>query len=528
MIASVRPRFHLFPMLASPAGLRAAAAVLLLLSLTGCATGSDDKSAQAAPPIGVRERMPVGKPQDASPPLSLQKRMPFRAGRTDGLPAELANARFSFRAENMPLPDALALFAQAYRLNVVPDPDVLGNITVSFENLPLKKAMEVLLSAHRYYWLWEDGVIWVRRLVTKIFTVDYLRLSRTASGTFSGSAGGGTTGGTTTTGTTGATGTTGGAGGGGGSVNLSQQNPVNFWTELDTQLKSLISAQGKLVINTLAGTIQVTDLYQNVNQIESFLASLTQGIHRQVDIEGTIYEVELQKDSSAGIDWSLLKAFTDTTITAATMIANPVGGFALKAATLGITHRSQSATAVLNFLKQHGNVKIVSEPRIRALNNQSAMLKVGTDRTFFTQASTLTTTPIAGTTATTGTTSFTETPVVVTDGLVLWITPQISADGWIMLDISPILTRLVGSTESKQGSTAPILEIKQASALIRGRDGETLVLGGLIQETGSDSERKIPYLGDLPTAGVAFRGSYQASLRKEIVIFLTLRIVDTP
>lgn len=133
--------------------------------------------------------------------------------------------------------------------------------------------MEVLLSAHRYYWLWEDGVIWVRRLVTKIFTVDYLRLSRTASGTFSGSAGGGTTGGTTTTGTTGATGTTGGAGGGGGSVNLSQQNPVNFWTELDTQLKSLISAQGKLVINTLAGTIQVTDLYQNVNQIESFLAS---------------------------------------------------------------------------------------------------------------------------------------------------------------------------------------------------------------------------------------------------------------
>ena len=102
------------------------------------------------------------------------------------------------------------------------------------------------------------------------------------------------------------------------------------------------------------------------------------------------------RDSSAGIDWSLLKAFTDTTITAATMIANPVGGFALKAATLGITHRSQSATAVLNFLKQHGNVKIVSEPRIRALNNQSAMLKVGTDRTFFTQASTLTDAPSPG------------------------------------------------------------------------------------------------------------------------------------
>ncbi|MDQ7003320.1 MAG: hypothetical protein Q9N02_11665 [Ghiorsea sp.] len=104
-----------------------------------------------------------------------------------------------------------------------------------------------------------------------------------------------------------------------------------------------------------------------------------------------------------------------------------------------------------------------------------------------------------------------------------------SADGWIMLDASPIITRLVGTATSPLGSTAPILDIKQASTLVCVRDGETVVIGGLIQDETSESERKVPLLGDIPVIGSLFTSSYKHKKRTELVIFLTPQIKqDTP
>jgi type II secretory pathway component GspD/PulD (secretin) len=114
----------------------------------------------------------------------------------------------------------------------------------------------------------------------------------------------------------------------------------------------------------------------------------------------------------------------------------------------------------------------------------------------------------------------------VTVGTILTITPQISADNWISLDISPVLTSLVAVEKSPSGTaTAPVLDTKQASTLIRVRDGTTIILGGLIQNQRGRNQRKVPLLGDIPILGRVFTGKFDLKVKKELVIFITPKVV---
>jgi len=111
---------------------------------------------------------------------------------------------------------------------------------------------------------------------------------------------------------------------------------------------------------------------------------------------------------------------------------------------------------------------------------------------------------------------------------VLSVTPQISDDGWIMLDVTPILSRLREIRESPLGTaTAPVLDVKQSSGLVRLRDGEMVIIGGLIQENSSETERKVPILGDIPFLGRLFSGTYTAKTKSELVIFISPKIVKS-
>ena len=114
----------------------------------------------------------------------------------------------------------------------------------------------------------------------------------------------------------------------------------------------------------------------------------------------------------------------------------------------------------------------------------------------------------------------------ITVGTILSITPQIAEDEWVTLDISPVLTSLVDVELSpSETTTAPVLDIKQASTIVRVRNGSTIVMGGLIQDAKSRTVRKIPIAGDIPLIGKLFQGRYEASRKKELVIFVTPRIV---
>jgi len=420
-----------------------------------------------------------------------------------GLPLHLADKKYSFKVEDSSIRIALREFATKYNLNMFVDQDIDGDITVDFKKLSLKKAMTLILGSHNYFWSWNDDLIRVSRLQTKVFVVDYLRLNRTGQSASTSAI-----------------------------ANLSPQTAENernkssiqqndnlaFWDELETQLSSLISDQGRFVINRISGTIQITDIPARVIEVDKFLGSLQQALHRQVEIDARIIEVSLSDDQALGIDWNAISIQGITGALSNTVTENQ--GLGLKSSTLALSYNHDNFTALISALEEQGSVKVVSQPRLRVLNNQPSLIKVGTDRTFFTQTVNRSTTITGG-----NDTLITEQPVTITEGLVLSLTPQISKDRWVMLDISPIITRVVDITTSPQGSTAPVLDVKQASTLIRAKDGEMIILGGLIQEEERKTDRQVPFFSAIPFVGKMFEGTNSTRVKKELIIFLVPRLV---
>ncbi len=443
---------------------------------------------------------------------------------------------YSFSARDLDIRDALALFARSNELNIVPDPDVTGTVSVEFRNLPIELSLEALLSSFGYYAEASGGLIRVRNTRTEFFTVDYLRLVRSGNGSSSANISSSSS---SSSGEFGGGGNGGGAGAnvGGGSgqddstsVSISKTDSLDFWAEVETQLKELLSEKGKIAINRVSGTIMVTDQKSSVDRIATYLKHIKKTLHRQVDLEAQIYELVLNDEFHFGIDWQnvMIKA-GDWAMSSGGLPAgipssdlivnNPIGGNTPGQPALSLAITKDETKIVIDALKQMGNLEVVSQPRIRTLNNQAAMIKVGTDKPFFRRTSNVIT-------ANGGTQTQSNVEVTsITIGTILALTPQISDDGWITMDISPVITRLVNVAEGPDGSTAPEVDIKQASSLVRVPQGATVVIGGLIQNERYKTTRKVPILGDIPGIGYAFRGVYDDTRKSELVIFITPTIV---
>jgi MSHA type pilus biogenesis protein MshL len=392
-------------------------------------------------------------------------------------------ALYSFKARDLPLRDALGLLARAHGLNIVADPDITGMVTVDFQDVPLSKAFDILLSSMGYSWEEERGIIRVRASITRTFEVDYIRSGR------SGSAGGAA-----------AAGADAGA----------------FWGDFETQIRSLLTPKGRLTVNRLTGSVMLTDLPSKVAEATRFIELMRDGMYRQIDIEVRIVEVTLRDQFAMGLDWSRFSINPLRGVLAVNTLINAPQATTRLPSTVSASFSGDRYGALIEALREQGDVRMVSQPRIRILNNQTAAVKVGTDETFFSRS---TNRIIQGGGNVLDTVN--EQARTVNLGVTLTVTPQISADGWAMLNIAPTVTRLVGTVTSPSGqSSAPVLDVSEATTMVRVRSGELVMLGGLIQEETSDTNRRIPGLGDLPIVGNAFKSTYQAGKRKELVIFL--------
>ena len=514
--------------------------VLAALLAAGCATTETE-------PLEVPSGALDYKPAPPRPaPLDVQSRMTQFA-----TPASVADIKmYSFRATGQSVRLALSQLATAYKLNIVVDQDVDGQVTVDLKELPLEKVLEAVLEPLGLSWTWQDGLLRVSRQETRTFTIDYLRLVRTGNGNSTSSVS-----------------LSGGGGGGGGSTgssssSVAQNDTINFWNELEEQLEAILErsdddytglerpmettvqtdrdtnitttltqplreSAGRLVIDRLSGTVQVTTSRARMKNVEAFLSSIKSGINRQVYIEAKVVEVQLNDERSLGIDWNELD-FGSLTLGTDLIISSPAGGFGALPPTIDGTYiRSfdgalDSIDAAIEALEEQGDVNVVSQPKVRTLNNQQAIVRVGTERTFFTTTTTIT--PVAGGTPIQ---TVTNTPSTINEGLVLTVTPQISETGEITMDVSPVLTNITGTDTSPDGlSNAPILDIKQTSTLVRMYDGETIVVGGLIQQAVSATKRSVPLLGDIPGLGMLFSSTYDRDVSRELVIFLTPHIIQ--
>jgi MSHA type pilus biogenesis protein MshL len=529
-------------------------ALLAGLTLTLPATAADPPPT-AAPPTAAPPTAapPTAAPPTAAPPTAA----PAAVTNSSAVPVIERHAKgkilYSFRATDLDLKAALALFARANGLNIVPDPDVTGQITLDVRDLPLEQIMIALLDAHDFAWTEEKGLIRVRAYETRLFTIDYLRLTRKgtgqssamlASNSGSGSGAGGTGGG-------GMGGAGGGGGGGGGmggggmggggmggaggagggnasAVNLSQDNSVEFWKELKEELTKILTQKGKdsLAINMTAGIIQVTDRPAALRRLGEYIDSLQGNVQRQVDIEAKLYDVTLNDQFQFGINWARVAsdAGNAALFSGSPMIAgsSAAGGYSLKESAFTFLFTNKNTRVLLEALQVQGEVRVISKPRVRTLNNQTALIKVGTEQPFFSHS----TTYLPGVSGTGTTTLDQDVVTTITVGTILAITPQVSSNNWITLDVSPVLTSLTGTAETRSGTTAPILDIKQASTLVRVQDGNTVVMGGLIQDEHAKVVRKIPLLADIPVFGKLFQGKVDIKAKKELVMFITPTIIQ--
>jgi MSHA type pilus biogenesis protein MshL len=498
---------------------------------------------------------------------------------------------YAFQANEADLRAALAAFARANNLNIIPDYDVTGTVTLDVRDLPLNQMMRALLEASDCTWEESGGLIRVHSTETRIFPVDYLRLSRKGfgtssatlgSGNFGGGAGGGGMSGGGMGGGIGGGGGGGSGGGGGGSgggnqtvgssfgsgsssVNLIADNLVDFWKEITEEIGAMLTPAGKtaMSINKTAGIIQITDRPSALKRVERYLSTVDKSVHRQVDINAQLYTVTLNDQFQFGIDWvHLAEAYGGTMGFGGATLPLANGGAQLNDSALGginrfaaigtsasttpggnlttLVYQNFNTAAAINALKQQGKVEVISAPRLRTMNNQTALIKVGEEVPFFNTS--ITTLP--GTTVATATVLQQTVVNSITVGTILSITPQISADDYISLDISPVLTSLKaiitvtsggigtnapsagsGNSGTGTGATAPDLDTKQASTLVRVKDGSTIVLGGLIQTQQARQDTKIPLLGDIPWLGKLFTGTFRFKERQELIIFVTPRII---
>jgi MSHA type pilus biogenesis protein MshL len=437
---------------------------------------------------------------------------------------------------------SLAQFAELNKLNIIFDQDVAGTVNVEFRNLTLEQALNAILDPIGLGWVEGDGVIRIVRQITRTYHVDYLKAARSGSASMSSSSTG-----------SGAT----------GSNSISKSDMVDFWADLQKELTSLLAksnaeegqrsqtplpagqmaisatpvqqVEGRITMDKISGTVVVTTSPRLIKAVDSFMTSVLQGINRQVYIEVRILDVTLTDDNSFGIDWSRVQIGQSMILstvgaagggniisaTAAGTQALPGTGFLGYNKTMGDTSAVQSIAAAIRALQQQGTVRMLSQPRIRTLNNQPAVMKVGTDRTFYSKNMVITSNAGGNLTSTT------YTPTQVTEGIVLSVTPQISDDKMISLDVMPVINNIIGVDTSADGSAnAPQVDTKQASTMVRLRDGQTAVIGGLIQESASDTTRAVPGLGNIPVLGWMFKGVYNQKVRRELVIFITPHLIE--
>jgi MSHA type pilus biogenesis protein MshL len=312
----------------------------------------------------------------------------------------------------------------------------------------------------------------------------------------------------------------------GSAVNLTQENPVDFWKELEEELGRILTEKGRagLAINKTAGLIQVTDRPSALRNVDRYLATLGTTVQRQVEIEAKLYDVTLSDQFQLGLDWQqIIKSHGgELQLAGSPTVTSPAGGVQLRENAFSMIFSNQNTSVILTALQEQGDVSVISQPRLRTLNNQTALIKVGTDTPFFSQNIFFlpSTSPTAAATLVQQ-----DEYQLITIGTILAITPQIAASGSITLDISPVITSLVDTKIGPNRTTAPVIDIKQASTLVRVNDGETVILGGLIQTATAKTLRKIPVVGDIPVLGKLFQGKFDAKQKRELVIFLTPKII---
>ncbi len=284
--------------------------------------------------------------------------------------------------------------------------------------------------------------------------------------------------------------------------------------------------------NPVAGTISVLGTAKQQELVQQYLDRVMQSAQRQVLIEATIVEVSLKDQYRAGIDWS--KALQGTTGWAINTLGGGTNALAGKLTPfIQATYTNSGSNgfaAAIDLLESFGKTKVLSSPKLMALNNQTALLKVVDNLVYFSVKADTTTTANVGTT-----TTFTTTPQTVPVGIVMTMTPQINQNGMVSLTVRPTISRNVGFVRDPNPSIptnipnqVPVIQVREMESLLQVQSGQTVVLGGLIQDDTNNARDGLPGLSRPEGLGAVFGQHERMNSQTELVIFLRPIVVSSP
>jgi MSHA biogenesis protein MshL len=423
-------------------------------------------------------------------------------------------------AEPVPIRDLLLTLVRDTPLSIVPDPALDQTFIGELKNVTLREALDLMLEPLGLDYTVRGNVIRVfpREPETRLYNIDYVITRRNGSrsmGASTGAGGGGVGiggGGAAGTGIGlggGAGGVSGGGGGGGSNAQVSGSDAPDLFADLTEGVRALLSPDGRLNLDRTAAVLQVTDRASRLDRVEQYLETVMLRATRQVQIEAKVVEVELREEFSAGINWSYIFGSLGNSIVNVSQALAPAtsGAFTL-------TVNAGNFEALLNAFASQGTVNVLSSPRVMAMNNEPAIMRIGTQDVFF-----VTTTQVNPDTG--QILQSTVTPQSITEGVVLSVTSQISADGIVHMSINPSVTERTGVATSRLGDQVPIISVRETDTLVRVRQGDTIVIAGLMQDRLSLDEAKVPILGDVPFVGNLFKRTTKSQRKIDLVIMLT-------
>jgi general secretion pathway protein D len=439
--------------------------------------------------------------------------------------------------------------------------------TINLRDFTLNDIFDFLLTENKLDYEYQNGILKISSYTTKTFKVDYIGTSRSAKTVFAPNGGASQSGSSTST-QTGLPSTS-----SGGSTYESTDDKFEFWKQLGKDIESILrphntsemsivkkelvtdatkaeasatktseTKTNDIIINSQAGLITITASKQQLSEVQKYLDTVQDRLHRQVFIDVQILSVTLNKANTTGIDWNklynavALKASygsytainapnVDTGSGAITAVADTAG-----APTFGQYFKVSGGvdlTDFVKFLRTQGDVKTVSNPKVMTLNNQPALITSG-DVIFYPKVS-------GGTsaTATTGATNPSVETIPLNVGVTLDITPEIMDDTNMLLKINPTSSNCIATNCPLQTvqvagvayNIAPNIAQKQLSSVVKVADGERIILGGLIKDATGTDTKKVPLLGDIPMLGYLFKQEVESKVMEEMVIVITPHIV---
>ncbi|NVN82774.1 MULTISPECIES: pilus (MSHA type) biogenesis protein MshL [unclassified Vibrio] len=514
---------------------------ILVSSLVGCSMGHRD-------PVEIKESLNESINEANSKalhelPSSVQDDLMPQLDSDSASPGMETVKRFRIQAKGVEARTFFASLVKGTEYSAAIHPSVSGNLTLNLTDVTLDEVLAVAQDMYGYDIEKRGKVIQVypAGLRTVTIPVDYLQVKRSGrslttitTGTISNSdnsSSSSSSSDSNSSNSSNSSNTSNSTSNGGTEIETTSES--DFWPQLEAAVAHLIgSGDGQSVVVTpQASVITVRAYPDEIREVREFLGISQKRLQRQVILEAKIMEVTLSDGYQQGISWSNLSKSIGS---GGVVIDRPGGTLppldaisSLLGGQTNVTISDGSFEAVLSFMDTQGDLNVLSSPRVTAANNQKAVIKVGTDEYYVTDLSS---------SVGSGDNANVAPEVELTpffSGISLDVTPQIDDKGSVFLHVHPAVIEVEEEVkELNLGSTTGLVQlplakssIRESDSVIRARDGDVVVIGGLMKSNTTDVTSKVPFLGDIPALGHLFRNTNQLTQKTELVILLKPTIV---